>query len=349
MPQKLAKLTDSPATLITVTSLLLTLTLGWIFERQQSAVIETRTEHYGQSLSNLAAAQARQFLLNNDLISLQVMLEELVEKPDVIETVVFDVENQRLVEAGNSSSHTDYGTAYTAPITLDNSLAGYVQVTIGDQQLMASHNSLWFTAILVILAAALALQLISYKVKPYKEDKDDSPPPANQLLLEFQFLRPNPQNWGRFQQCLEFLNKLYGGEIQSLSTSSATMSFPFDAEGEAQFRALCTAILAHQINDDLIDFSIVRVASENEPVNEKKKLTEAIIESLSSLQNQGIVIEPKVINSTVESRLRAEILSLFREQTGGDAYLQIPIDCLQSKFADLLARQQEQMKRIGRA
>lgn len=115
---------------------------------------------YGQALANLAARRALDSTLNHDLVSLQVILSDIAENRSVLNATIHDVENNLLVQAGqrqNTSTASRFKN-FSAPITLHNSIAGYVTITL-DTRLGAPFNSrlFWLFGLLVAVLVALTL------------------------------------------------------------------------------------------------------------------------------------------------------------------------------------------------
>ena len=97
---------------------------------------QTYGHDYGQALANVAAYQAQEATLDHDLLSLQIILEDISKNPAVIGATIHDVENNLVVQGGhNPDTRRGLDAAqilgsYTAPITLHNSVAGYVTITM---------------------------------------------------------------------------------------------------------------------------------------------------------------------------------------------------------------------------
>lgn len=119
-----------------------------------SGRIDRFHQQYGQALSNLLAHRAVDAMLDNDLVSLQAILEEMVENRRIANAAVRDVENNLLVQSGPSiGAGSSAGTSFTAPITAHNNVAGYVTLHL------ASTGAGGFTRQLAALFAFLALAI----------------------------------------------------------------------------------------------------------------------------------------------------------------------------------------------
>ena len=119
-----------------------------LFHQHDLRKQENYSRQYGQALANLAARQAVDATLNNDLLSLQVLLSDIADNGRVIGATIHNVENRLLVQGGHSPSQTPVSRklrrSYTAVISLHDSIAGYVTVTLSMQpQHLARQYLLW--------------------------------------------------------------------------------------------------------------------------------------------------------------------------------------------------------------
>jgi uncharacterized membrane protein affecting hemolysin expression len=144
-------------------------------------------DHYGQMLARSAARQAVDATLNQDMISLQAILQDVGESPRVVGATIHNLENKLLVQSGHRPNQAVAGKRYhfTAPIALHNNIAGYLQVTLelphqarGDQQFLF----IWLSAI------GLALLIIwwSIQLQWWRNLRDKLPTPGRAMnkLLE---------------------------------------------------------------------------------------------------------------------------------------------------------------------
>lgn len=97
-------------------------------DRNQQANIE----RYGQILATSTARQAVDATLNQDMVSLQAILQEVGQYPNVIGATLRNVDNKLLVQSGYRPNQAPLGKRYnfTAPVALHNNVAGYLEVTL---------------------------------------------------------------------------------------------------------------------------------------------------------------------------------------------------------------------------
>lgn len=96
-------------------------------QNQQASV-----ERYGQILATSTARQAVDATLNQDMVSLQAILQEVGQYPNVIGATLRNVDNKLLVQSGYRPNQPSVGKRYnfTAPVALHNNVAGYLEVTL---------------------------------------------------------------------------------------------------------------------------------------------------------------------------------------------------------------------------
>jgi len=138
-----------------------------LFHQHDLQKQEAYSRQYGQALANLAARQAVDATLNHDLVSLQVLLADVANNGNVIGATIHNVENRLLVQGGHSPSQSPVAgklrRSYTAVISVQDSIAGYVTVTLSlEGQQRARQELLWqFLWSGIALTIALSLTAIA--------------------------------------------------------------------------------------------------------------------------------------------------------------------------------------------
>jgi len=257
---------------------------GFLFNRHQQLDLAQHNRNYGQALANLAARQAVDATLNHDLVSLQVILTDVAQNPNILGATIHDVENRLLVQGGHHpvgiDKHSDQRLSYSAPITLHDSVAGYVTVTLAEH---GGGNAALYTQQaggLLLLALLATFTLIlwqqggdsAFTNQPTRQgDRDQKPlPPVQadgeetqqhkpkcdsshiQISLEIHNLdtlraQLNREAFRllleRFEQQLQGVLSLYRGHSQQLSGNRLLLKYSGQDQNEAIFRALCSAQL----------------------------------------------------------------------------------------------------------
>jgi uncharacterized membrane protein affecting hemolysin expression len=272
----------SPLFIISITALASLLLSASLLQQQHTQRLDLRTGHYGNALASLAAKQATDATLNHDLVSLQVTVSDVARNPHVLNSTIHDVESRLLVQAGESPNTGDYAQrdhrSYTAPITLHDSVAGYVTVTVDSQALYEQQDDTWLLALLGLTAALLLLSILNVRQRPSDaKTTDHNSNAANQLQsdpatataeslgddtiiisLYFQCI-----NWPTLKQQLSStlkqqlqedlqrqlsgINTLYSGRINCAQEDAVELQFTGDDLGNTTFRAICAAQLFFQL------------------------------------------------------------------------------------------------------
>lgn len=89
-------------------------------------------ERYCKILATSTARQAVDATINQDMVSLQAILQETAQYPYVVGTSLHNVDNKLLVQSGYKPNQVLDGRrySYTAPVALHNNVAGYLEVTL---------------------------------------------------------------------------------------------------------------------------------------------------------------------------------------------------------------------------
>lgn len=138
-----------------------------------------RVQDYGDALANLASRQTVDATFNHDLVRLQLILQDITDNPGVMLATIHDVENNLLVQAGETRFGRHDGTVHTSPIILHDSIAGYVSVSVNYPPATATSTSMIFllaTMGLLFIAVASWSFYRADAIEFIKEDKPQGSP-----------------------------------------------------------------------------------------------------------------------------------------------------------------------------
>jgi len=136
---------------------------GWVIGMQFKHAMQQQAEALGTSLITQTAASATELLVSNDILSLNVLLNNLVKNPLVAHAAIYSVDNRILAEAGSRPSKSMLGDAdglYSTPITFQEVIAGQLRISLDMQQFQQPMTiSLQSMGILSLILLALTLSL----------------------------------------------------------------------------------------------------------------------------------------------------------------------------------------------
>lgn len=242
-------------------------------QNQQASI-----ERYGQILAVSSARQAVEATLNQDMVSLQAILQEVNQYPHVIGASLRNVDNKLLVQGGYKPNQPSLGKRYnfTAPVALHNNVAGYLEVTLEvprrtqqDELFLICWGAAVASALLVIwwsiyrqwwasLRSKLpsANELVTAVVDKIPTIPDEQPEPVaptqvsvrlNLQIVNLNRLYQQLNSEGfngvmrRFDRQLHSLLNLYNGQRQPLAGDLLLIDFTGEEFHECSFRALCCA------------------------------------------------------------------------------------------------------------
>ena len=143
---------------------------------------QVQIEQYGRLLATSAARQAVDATLTQDLISLQTILQDVAQYPNVVGATLRNVENKLLVQSGYKPKQAAKGKRYnfTAPIALHNNVAGYLDVAI-EVPRRSTQDDLFL--ICWAISVALALFIIWWSIhRAWWLSLRDKLPTANAIV-----------------------------------------------------------------------------------------------------------------------------------------------------------------------
>ena len=136
---------------------------GWVIGMQFKHAMQQQAEALGTSLITQTATSATELLVSNDILSLNVLLNNLVKNPLVAHAAIYSVDNRILAEAGARPSKSMLGETeglYSTPITFQEVIAGQLRISLDMQQFQQPMTiSLQSMGILSIILLALTLSL----------------------------------------------------------------------------------------------------------------------------------------------------------------------------------------------
>ncbi len=165
---------------------------AWVMGMQFKQAMQTQADALGQSLITQTASSARDPLVSNDILSLNVLLGNLVKNRLVAHAAIYSVDNRLLAEAGSRPKQSMLGEAeglFSTPITFQEVIAGQLRISLDMQQfeqpMTISLQSMGLLSlILLALTLSLSLRLGRHISTPLLElrvwlrDPDDPAPGA---------------------------------------------------------------------------------------------------------------------------------------------------------------------------
>ncbi|WP_347330642.1 hypothetical protein [Marinimicrobium locisalis] len=242
---------------------------------------------FGQTLAHSAAQRAVDATLRQDMISLQVVLQELNRHPQVVGATIHDVENNLLVQSGfaPSDAEGERFQSYTAPIALADNIAGHLQIALTAPSLTAADQRFfWIWSLVVLLVAALPwllarrFPLAGAATTPSLTGREEQAPeesgndPADlpsaseqepelglvEIRLRLQLTNLNAlhsqlnqdsfdRQLRQFERQLQGVLSLYGGRKLALSDDVLLIDYQGESHSDCAFRALCSAQLLGEL------------------------------------------------------------------------------------------------------
>lgn len=157
--------------------LLLVLSTFWLVSKfELSKTLQLQTDELGMTLARQTSASVRELVLANDLLSLNVVLNQLVDVNTINSVRIYDIDGRLLSSAGEfipaiTEANNVLNATYIAEITLQDSIAGSVQFQLDTSSLQASIDKaqMWFWIALglgSLLTIVSALALASHITTP---------------------------------------------------------------------------------------------------------------------------------------------------------------------------------------
>lgn len=136
---------------------------AWVMGMQFKQAMQQQADALGQSLITQTAASATELLVSNDILSLNVLLNNLAKNPLVAHAAIYSVDNRILAESGTRPTRSMLGESdglYSTQITFQEVIAGQLRISLDMRQFQQPMTiSLQSMGILSLILLALTLSL----------------------------------------------------------------------------------------------------------------------------------------------------------------------------------------------
>jgi uncharacterized membrane protein affecting hemolysin expression len=148
-------------TLTLIFSLAIGLLITLVLSLQLNLHTTEQLNHLGTTLSAQLAKIIRDPIIHQDTLSLQVEVDEMLRVDGVKRASVYDASHRLLVQAQPAHLQESELSVHTNPITIENTIAGYVTIDLDRHHFSASFKELIRTFIIFWLALTSILVLLS--------------------------------------------------------------------------------------------------------------------------------------------------------------------------------------------
>jgi len=126
-------------------------------------ILRQQADSLGETLARQTAILVTELVLSNDLISMNVLLNQLTRNAAIAQAAVLSVDDQVIAIAGSSVSSRNAGSnqffgSYLSPIALQGSIAGYVRINL-DQSYIEKGVTRNFIFILIALSLLIIVAI----------------------------------------------------------------------------------------------------------------------------------------------------------------------------------------------
>ncbi|MGG2395603.1 AhpA/YtjB family protein [Pseudomonas sp. SH1-B] len=136
---------------------------AWVMGMQFKQAMQQQADALGQAMITQTAASATELLVSNDILSLNVLLNNLAKNPLVAHAAIYSVDNRILAEAGARPTRSMLGESdglYSTQITFQEVIAGQLRISLDMRQFQQPMTiSLQSMGILSLILLALTLSL----------------------------------------------------------------------------------------------------------------------------------------------------------------------------------------------
>lgn len=242
----------------------------WLLANHEHARSKEQGELIGQAIADQLAISLADHLVNEDALSLNVVLSELLVRGNFDFASVYSADNRLLAQSGRRKENGNQ-IVFTRDITFQNATVGYVQIGFEEQSLVRSARLLMLIGIVLFTVTAALCTVLIFRYKTVirawlDDDLDDAtaPPPSpagdtatedteiNTEVTEIKtvcvlVLRIRPRRLtGDYRDRIARALSLYGGVITN--PEGDDISAIFSARDQV-FQAICGGLLVKSMID----------------------------------------------------------------------------------------------------
>lgn len=173
--KKSAKVSSKFAFIVSIL-LILALCCFWLINNYTTqGLLKQHADSIGETISRQTASQMTELMLANDLISMNVILSTLTQDSSIVQVDILNVSNEVIASSRSAALSpapliplpfeiNEFRGEYTTPITLANSVAGSVRLTLdlGFLETGLVNSLVLNVAVTILLALTASLLIITY-------------------------------------------------------------------------------------------------------------------------------------------------------------------------------------------
>ncbi len=260
---RLVKPTASPIVVAALATLLTMLCAAWLWYATDDS--QSRIDAFGSSVAAGFAALAVDPLLKQDRMHLAVISNRMLQIDEVEGVAVFSVDNQILAASGESKHATGRGSRFTEPVTFDESIMGYVQVTLDPTNMSSPTNFVRIALALatLLVVPGLCLGLLSLRIYPRPmaavAEVDFDPPRENvqHYLLALNLYNQigltteeRTRELNQARTVAQRVGNVYSASVHPLPGTGLLMHFPDTGDEDRGLQVLCAAFVVAKLLEE---------------------------------------------------------------------------------------------------
>jgi uncharacterized membrane protein affecting hemolysin expression len=125
----------------------------WIILNLISESESRQSQVIGKAIAAQLAASVSEYLVSEDRLSLTVLLSDLVQEGIFSKATIYGADDRLVATAGEHES--EHSHVYTAEIPYQDSIAGYVRITLSEDRLFTDYSKTLFWLVLLNLILLL--------------------------------------------------------------------------------------------------------------------------------------------------------------------------------------------------
>tara|TARA_B100002003_G_scaffold222346_1_gene226088 strand:+ start:17002 stop:18024 length:1023 start_codon:yes stop_codon:yes gene_type:complete len=306
----------------------------WMISTFSRNLLEEQSRQFGQAIADQLANTSIDYLVSNDVLSLNVVLDELLARHNFDFAAIYNPDSQLLAQSGK---HTTSRQSFTRDINFQDANLGHVLIELDSGLLKKRHQQIWIGSLLLhsLIGVLTTLFIWFYgdlaylwinrtvdrrRTKPADETHHHQEVPTNYCSLLCVKIKP-----ARLVP-LEDIKKacaLYGGQLEAASNEEWLITFTAESQ---LFQSICCGLLIKEILPKQAGKILFKAGIDAGSIEDLPLLRKQA-SYLASVSDQNLVISERVNEKVYDTSIDSIPITIESRQyhstliTGGEVYV----------------------------
>ncbi len=306
----------------------------WMISTFSRNLLDKQSHQFGQAIADQLANTSIDYLVSNDVLSLNVVLDELLARHNFDFAAIYNPDSRLLAQSGK---HTTSRQSFTGDINFQDTNLGHVLIELNSGSINERHQQIWISSLLLhtLIAVLTALFIWYYgdlaypwitRTVDFRQPKPDKKSIYHQeVSTDFCSLLSVKIKPARLVplENIKMACELYGGHLEAASSEEWMITFTSESQ---LFQSICCGLLIQEILPQHAGKILFKAGIDSGPIEDLSMLRKQA-SYLASVSDQNLLISERVNEKVYETSIDSIPISIESRQyhsalvTGGEVYV----------------------------